>query len=1138
VPLSVRVAHRDAKTGLPKFAWLALKPEAKGALKGVPARDAAWSTLRGLARAYRLHPDVLASAEIESVHDTGKGPIIARFKQRMNGIDVFRTSMSIAFTRDMDPVAASGSLARVYPVGYHEARQGQQQHAKDASAFEVDAHSAVAAAARAAGANVNASNVSDGPALPGDYTSFVLAPGALGDKREIAPTRARKVWFDGKGLEPAYYVEVDLGSDVASDAKLRSFVVSAVDGTILFSHVMTANDVNAYRVYANPDGPRAFHPYAGPQGNQGFPHPTGHPDGYQAEYVAPNLVSLSSSTFSRNDPWLPQGATTTTGNNVDAFANIVAPDGFQAGDVRPAMTSPNAFDYTYDHSQQPGASANNIQAGVTQLFYTVNFMHDWFYDVGFDETSFNAQRDNYGRGGTDGDPVTAQAQDYSGRNNANASTPADGASPRIRMYIFDGIATKKIVTPSGDLKVDSGAFGPKSFLTTGIVAAASPSEACAAPLDNAAELAGKIVLVDRGTCSAIVKTANAQAAGAIGVIIANNVAGPAAGFTASNEVDAATITIPTLTVSQADGAALAAAAAAAPLEVTLRADAAIDRDGSLDTAVVSHEWGHTLSNRLIGNGSGLTGTQAGGMGEGWSDFVSLLTLTRPENAAAPANPDWSGVFGLASYDMSGGGNDGYYYGIRRVPYSVDLSKNALTFKHVSDGVPLPTTTPIAFGADGADNSEVHNTGEVWATMLFECYVSLLRDSRYTFEQANERMRRYLVASLKLTPNGPTITDARDAVLAAAYATDKQDFEHFVLAFARRGAGVGAVSPPEDTSDNTGVVESFVSGADVEIVSAKVEGTASSCNPFAIVRNGDHAKLTIAVQNSGTAPLLATTMTLSSTDGKISFPNGSVINLPAMVPFGGVTTVEVDALLQGAAFGETINLKMDVTDPDLAVPRVVSLTHTADYNYDVSLLSSRVDLLDTPASGTVWTVSSDETLDTTTPWSVLTTGSKRTWSLPDAPATADYSLVTPSLVVAKNVDFKITFDHRYSFERSSRGKNFDGGVIELSADAGATWFDIGALASPGYGGVIDFTRSTNPLKSRAAFVGQSAGYPDYETVTVDLGTSFSGNTVKIRFRAGTDDGGGAPGWDIARFAVDGTTNTPFASRIPVGVCANP
>src|SRR6185295_4164897 len=133
--------------------------------------------------------------------------------------------------------------------------------------------------------------------------------------------------------------------------------------------------------------------------------------------------------------------------------------------------------------------------------------------------------------------------------------------------------------------------------------------------------------------------------------------------------------------------------------------------------------------------------------------------------------NFGGVYTNGSYATSGSGPD-IYFGTRRVPYSVDFTKNALTFKHIQNGNALPTGVPTAFGEDGSFNSEVHSTGEVWATMLFECYVSLLRDNmRLTFKDAQDRMRRSLVASLKLTPPAPTLLEARDAVIAAAYAAD-------------------------------------------------------------------------------------------------------------------------------------------------------------------------------------------------------------------------------------------------------------------------------------------------------------------------------------------------------------------------------
>ena len=68
----------------------------------------------------------------------------------------------------------------------------------------------------------------------------------------------------------------------------------------------------------------------------------------------------------------------------------------------------------------------------------------------------------------------------------------------------------------------------------------------------AAAVNGKVAIIDRGTCSFTVKAKNAQNAGAVGVIIANNAAGAAPGLGGSD----ATVVIPTVSVSQADGVTL------------------------------------------------------------------------------------------------------------------------------------------------------------------------------------------------------------------------------------------------------------------------------------------------------------------------------------------------------------------------------------------------------------------------------------------------------------------------------------------------------------------------------------------------------------------------------------------------------
>ncbi|MBP6016607.1 MAG: M4 family metallopeptidase [Candidatus Promineofilum sp.] len=96
------------------------------------------------------------------------------------------------------------------------------------------------------------------------------------------------------------------------------------------------------------------------------------------------------------------------------------------------------------------------------------------------------------------------------------------------------------------------------------------SDACT-PLVNGAAVAGNLALVDRGTCPFTVKVKNTQDAGATGVIVANNAAGPPAGMSGVDP----SITIPSLQVSQATGnlikgalpgvnATLAAAAGASP----------------------------------------------------------------------------------------------------------------------------------------------------------------------------------------------------------------------------------------------------------------------------------------------------------------------------------------------------------------------------------------------------------------------------------------------------------------------------------------------------------------------------------------------------------------------------------------------
>ena len=93
---------------------------------------------------------------------------------------------------------------------------------------------------------------------------------------------------------------------------------------------------------------------------------------------------------------------------------------------------------------------------------------------------------------------------------------------------------------------------------------ATPSLGCSA-LTNGAALSGKIALIRRGTCTFVIKVKAAQDAGATAVIMMNNIDGQPIPMGGTD----ATITIPSVMISKADGDALEAALAGGAVNATL-----------------------------------------------------------------------------------------------------------------------------------------------------------------------------------------------------------------------------------------------------------------------------------------------------------------------------------------------------------------------------------------------------------------------------------------------------------------------------------------------------------------------------------------------------------------------------------------
>ena len=172
-----------------------------------------------------------------------------------------------------------------------------------------------------------------------------------------------------------------------------------------------------------------------------------------------------------------------------------------------------------------------------------------------------------------------------------------------------------------------------------------------------------------------------------------------------------------------------------------------DRDSSVDGDVVFHEYGHGISNRLIGNGStALSGTQSGAMGEGWSDYWAIT--------------------------MNGDGLVGEYStanttaGIRRAAYTVPAAAVHDSYADVC-----------------ATGCAVHADGEVWAATLWDLRTQL----------GAPVTDRLVLNGMKFTPTRPSFLNARDGILQADQNLNAGANRCAIwTVFARHGMGVSAV----------------------------------------------------------------------------------------------------------------------------------------------------------------------------------------------------------------------------------------------------------------------------------------------------------------------------------------------------------
>ncbi len=187
------------------------------------------------------------------------------------------------------------------------------------------------------------------------------------------------------------------------------------------------------------------------------------------------------------------------------------------------------------------------------------------------------------------------------------------------------------------------------------------------------------------------------------------------------------------------------------------------RDGDLDAGVIAHEYGHGISNRLVGGPSNVDclRTHDERQGEGWSDYWSyVLTMREGDDGATPRGignyVTYYDEFAEGEPDQFGSGGDiRSGPGIRITPYSTFELINGSTYDTVK----------------GA--AEPHGVGYVWASMLWDLYWNQVEVHGFNPNPydhwstgGNNRNIQLVVDGMKFAGCEPGFEDARDAIIAA------------------------------------------------------------------------------------------------------------------------------------------------------------------------------------------------------------------------------------------------------------------------------------------------------------------------------------------------------------------------------------
>ena len=476
-----------------------------------------------------------------------------------------------------------------------------------------------------------------------------------------------------------------------------------------------------------------------------------------------------------------------------------------------------------------------------------------------------------------------------------------------------------------------------------------------------------------------------------------------------------------------------------------------DRDGDLDNGIILHEYTHGISNRFTG---GPANSSCLGnqeqMGEGWSDYFGLM-LTHDWSTSLITD-GFNKPRGIGTYALN---QPITGVGIRQYPYTTNMAVNPFTYSNI-------TTVAVP-----------HGIGSVWCTILWDMTWDMIQldginPNLYNVAGTggNSAALKLVSEGMRLQPCSPGFVDGRNAILKADTLFFGARYSCIIWkAFARRGVGVNA-SQGLSTSRSDQVVDfttkdfssSFTQGVTQQVENQNITYTSTTnaiCSLLSNYKVVDTIPTNVSYVSGGTYNAGNRTVTFSG------------INLAAGASQVNTFTVKVNA---GSYFVPSTPLNETVAGT--AIPAAWTATST---------------------TADVWRVSNAQS--TSAPNSFFTR---------DTTIVSDQILATTGSYTI-NGQATLSFQHLHNAEST-----WDGGVVEISTNGGTVWSDLGNyFTSNGYTTTLS-TTGGNPLAGRRAFSGNSA---TFKLSVIDL-SSFKGQTVKIRFRFGSDNSTGTTtGWYI-------------------------